>query len=261
MLGFNFVSGLSGLLFRTLSSSMYFGDYYTNIKNNYLPNAARLPCKKPNKNEILGNLIFSIISFLYLNNFDYEFFGLMTYAYVSILYILYLNMFLFASGYKNFMLLYSLIIFGITYLFYNFVNIIIISFFLLLICFIIIFENLINYKHVFQDEIHFLDLNVIFLDMMVSISFVFYSGFLKLSCFLLCNFFTFISTNIGIVAFFYGENKINKNSILVLFIKKILLVNETNKEEKLLELIETNLDNQNNLNTNNINIQNNNNPG
>jgi hypothetical protein len=261
MLGFNFVSGLSGLLFRTLSSSMYFGDYYTNIKNNYLPNAARLPCKKPNKNEILGNLIFSIISFLYLNNFDYEFFGLMTYAYVYILYILYLNMFLFASGYKNFMLLYSLIIFGITYLFYNFVNIIIISFFLLLICFIIIFENLINYKHVFQDEIHFLDLNVIFLDMMVSISFVFYSGFLKLSCFLLCNFFTFISTNIGIVAFFYGENKINKNSILVLFIKKILLVNETNKEEKLLELIETNLDNQNNLNTNNINIQNNNNPG
>ena len=261
MLGFNFVSGLSGLLFRTLSSSMYFGDYYTNIKNNYLPNAARLPCKKPNKNEILGNLIFSIISFLYLNNFDYEFFGLMTYAYVSILYILYLNMFLFASGYKNFMLLYSLIIFGITYLFYNFVNIFIISFFLLLICFIIIFENLINYKHVFQDEIHFLDLNVIFLDMMVSISFVFYSGFLKLSCFLFCNFFTFISTNIGIVAFFYGENKINKNSILVLFIKKILLVNETNKEEKLLELIETNLDNQNNLNTNNINIQNNNNPG
>ena len=261
MLGFNFVSGLSGLLFRTLSSSMYFGDYYTNIKNNYLPNAARLPCKKPNKNEILGNLIFSIISFLYLNNFDYEFFGLMTYAYVSILYILYLNMFLFASGYKNFMLLYSLIIFGITYLFYNFVNIIIISFFLLLICFIIIFENLINYKHVFQDEIHFLDLNVIFLDMMVSISFVFYSGFLKLSCFLLCNFFTFISTNIGIVAFFYGENKINKNSILVLFIKKILLVNETNKEEKLLELIETNLDNQNNLNTNNINIQNNYHPG
>ncbi len=261
MLGFNFVSGLSGLLFRTLSSSMNFGDYYTNIKNNYLPNAARLPCKKPNKNEILGNLIFSIISFLYLNNFDYEFFGLMTYAYVSILYILYLNMFLFASGYKNFMLLYSLIIFGITYLFYNFVNIIIISFFLLLICFIIIFENLINYKHVFQDEIHFLDLNVIFLDMMVSISFVFYSGFLKLSCFLLCNFFTFISTNIGIIAFFYGENKINKNSILVLFIKKILLVNETNKEEKLLELIETNLDNQNNLNTNNINIQNNNNPG
>ena len=261
MLGFNFVSGLSGLLFRTLSSSMYFGDYYTNIKNNYLPNAARLPCKKPNKNEILGNLIFSIISFLYLNNFDYEFFGLMTYAYVSILYILYLNMFLFASGYKNFMLLYSLIIFGITYLFYNFVNIIIISFFLLLICFIIIFDDLINYKHVFQDEIHFLDLNVIFLDMMVSISFVFYSGFLKLSCFLLCNFFTFISTNIGIVAFFYGENKINKNSILVLFIKKILLVNETNKEEKLLELIETNLDNQNNLNTNNINIQNNNNPG
>ena len=261
MLGFNFVSGLSGLLFRTLSSSMYFGDYYTNIKNNYLPNAARLPCKKPNKNEILGNLIFSIISFLYLNNFDYEFFGLMTYAYVSILYILYLNMFLFASGYKNFMLLYSLIIFGITYLFYNFVNIIIISFFLLLICFIIIFDDLINYKHIFQEEIHFLDLNVIFLDMMVSISFVFYSGFLKLSCFLLCNFFTFISTNIGIVAFFYGENKINKNSILVLFIKKILLVNETNKEEKLLELIETNLDNQNNLNTNNINIQNNNNPG
>ena len=261
MLGFNFVSGLSGLLFRTLSSSMYFGDYYTNIKNNYLPNAARLPCKKPNKNEILGNLIFSIISFLYLNNFDYEFFGLMTYAYVSILYILYLNMFLFASGYKNFMLLYSLIIFGITYLFYNFVNIIIISFFLLLICFIIIFENLINYKHVFQDEIHFLDLNVIFLDMMVSISFVFYSGFLKLSCFLLCNFFTFISTNIGIVVFFYGENKINKNSILVLFIKKILLVNEIGKEEKLLELIETNLHDQDDINTNNINIQNNNNPG
>ena len=256
MLGFNFVSGLSGFLFRTLSSSMYFGDYYTNIKNNYLPEVQRIPCKKPNKNEILGTLLFSIISFLYLNNFDYEFFGLMAYAYVSILYILYLNMFLFASGFRNFMLFYSLIIFGLTYIFYNFFNVIFICFFLLLICFMINFDNLINYKHVFQDEIYFLDLNIIFLDMMVSISFVFYSGFLKLGCFFLCNFFTFLSTNIGIVAFFYGENKINKNSKLVLFIKKILLVKEEIKEEKLLELIESNLENQNNINSNNINIEN-----
>ena len=72
---FNYVIGVSGLFLRTSSSSLYLGDYYIYIKNKYLPQELKIPCKKPYKNEILGNLIFYIISLLYSYFNDYEFCG------------------------------------------------------------------------------------------------------------------------------------------------------------------------------------------
>lgn len=257
MLGFNYVTGLSGCAFRIASSSIYFGDYYTNIKNIYLPEENRIECKKPNKNEILGNLIFYIISLLYSYFNDYEFFAFFAYFYDSILYLLYLNMYLFSTGNKNFMLLNSLIIFGISYFIFKYFNVYLICFLLLLICFLIIFDNLISYKHVFQDEISALDINSIFFDLMVSMCFFFYSCFLGLICFFLCNFCIFITCIIGFTAYLYGENKINKNSQFVIFLKTILLVHEDNKQEKFLELIESNLENEYHINSNNINNSNN----
>ena len=95
-----------------------------------------------------------------------------------------------------------------------------------------------------------------FFDSMVSLCFLLYSYNEKLICFFLCNLFLLISNYIGIIAYFYGENRFDKNSKLIIFLKIILLI-KNDKDEKHLELLETNLINENNINSNNINNTNN----
>ena len=253
---FNYVIGVSGLFLRTSSSSLYLGDYYIYIKNKYLPQELKIPCKKPYKNEILGNLIFYIFSFLYSYYYDYQYFAFYTYFYVSILYFFYLNMFLFASEYKNYMILFNIIISGFSFFIFQNCSINLISFLLLVFCFLIIFDNLICYKNVFEDEITYIDIHMTFFDSMVSLCFLLYSYNEKLICFFLCNLFLLISNYIGIIAYFYGENRFDKNSKLIIFLKIILLI-KNDKDEKHLELLETNLINENNINSNNINNTNN----
>ena len=252
---FNYVTGVSGLLLRTSSSSLYLGDYYIYIKNKYLPQELKIDCKKPNKNEIFGNLIFNIFSFLYSYYYDYQYFAFYTYFYVSILYFLYLNMFLFASKYKNYMILFNIIISGFAFFIFKECSIFLIIFLLFLFCFLIIFDNLISYKNVLEDEISYIDIHMTFFDSMVSLCFLLYSYSEKLLSFFLCNFLLLICNYIGIITYFYGEKRIDKNSKYIVFLKKILFV-KNDKNKKLL-LLETDIINENSINSNNINNHNN----
>ena len=252
---FNYVIGVSGLFIRTSSSSLYLGDYYIYIKNKYLPQELKIDCKKPNKNEIFGNLIFNIFSFLYSYYYDYQYFAFYTYFYVSILYFLYLNMFLFASKYKNYMILFNIIISGFAFFIYKECSIFLIILLLFLFCFLIIFDNLISYKNVLEDEISYIDIHMTFFDSMVSLCFLLYSYSEKLLSFFLCNFLLLICNYIGIITYFYGEKRIDKNSKYIVFLKKILFV-KNDKNKKLL-LLETDIINENSINSNNINNHNN----
>ena len=249
---FNYVTGVSGLLLRTSSSSLYLGDYYIYIKNKYLPQELKIACKNPNKNEIFGNLIFYIFSFLYSYYYDYHYFAFYTFFYVSILYFLYLNILLFTSEYKNYMILFNFLISGFSYFICKICSINLISFLLFVCCFLIIFDNLICYKKVFEDQISYIDIHMTFFDSMVSLCFLLYSYFEKLICFFLCNLLLLISDYIGIIAYFYGENRFDKNSKFIVILKIILFV-KNDKDEKHLELLEINIINENSIHSNNIN--------
>ena len=243
MLSFSALFGTTSLVLRSTISSIPFPFLYKNMKDKHNPEIVVFPFLE--KNTIFSVLFYSIIISIYAFNTQKATCAFIAYIYLSLLYFIYLNMYLYIMSQKNYMLLQTLCLVFISYLFFQYVHQNIIIVFCLLIALLNAIKPIqINKELLLKIETHEIMITNIICEIIISILWIVYGFINELQCFIICNSIFFIINCTGIIAYLYMKGSFQEKNCLIRQLKKIYMIKEESSEEKIKNLKETILKNE-----------------
>lgn len=243
MLTFSSLFGTTSLVLRSTISSIPFPFLYKNMKDKHNPEIVVFPFL--DKNSIFSVLFYSIITSIYAFNTQKATCAFIAYIYLSFLYFIYLNMYLYIMSQKNYMLLQTLCIAFISYLFFQYVHQSIIIFLCLFTALVNIIRPIqINKDLLLKLETHEIMISNIICEIVISVLWIVYGFINKLQCFIICNSIFFIINCTEIISYLYMKGSFQEKNFLIRILKKIYFIKEKNSEEKIKNLKEAILKNE-----------------
>jgi hypothetical protein len=187
----------------------------------------------PNLSILFSILSFSLFSMLYGYYIETTYiFIFLTYFYVSILYLIYLNIYFFSEKKSHYMLIVTLLICFPIYLLYKIKNIILIEFLGFIFLFLSNISNIINFRNILSENIHINNdkdiYSSLYQDFFVDFFWIIYSSINNFYYFVVINLICLLITLLGIISYMYSNDLINKNNFIIKVVKKILLIKNIN---------------------------------
>ena len=237
----SYIFGSFALSFRIINYSSYLPYYYISMKTKILQNNNNINNDEiilPNLSILFSILSFSLFSMLYGYYIETTtIFIFLTYFYVSILYLIYLNIYFFSEKKSHYMLIVTLLICFPIYLLYKIKNIILIEFLGFIFLFLSNISNIIKFRNVFSQffsEYLYLINNdkdiysSLYQDFFVDFFWIIYSSINNFYYFVVINLICLLITLLGIISYMYSNDLINKNNFIIKVVKKILLIKNIN---------------------------------
>ena len=232
----SYIFGSFALSFRIINYSSYLPYYYISMKTKILQNNNNINNDEiilPNLSILFSILSFSLFSMLYGYYIETTYiFIFLTYFYVSILYLIYLNIYFFSEKKSHYMLIVTLLICFPIYLLYKIKNIILIEFLGFIFLFLSNISNIINFRNILSENIHInSDKDIyssLYQDFFVDFFWIIYSSINNFYYFVVINLICLLITLLGIISYMYSNDLINKNNFIIKVVKKILLIKNIN---------------------------------
>ena len=232
----SYIFGSFALSFRIINYSSYLPYYYISMKTKILQNNNNINNDEiilPNLSILFSILSFSLFSMLYGYYIETTYiFIFLTYFYVSILYLIYLNIYFFSEKKSHYMLIVTLLICFPIYLLYKIKNIILIEFLGFVFLFLSNISNIINYRNVLSENININNdkdiYSSLYQDFFVDFFWIIYSSINNFYYFVVINLIYLLITLLGIISYMYSNDLINKNNFIIKVVKKILLIKNIN---------------------------------
>ena len=232
----SYIFGSFALSFRIINYSSYLPYYYISMKTKILQNNNNINNDEiilPNLSILFSILSFSLFSMLYGYYIETTtIFIFLTYFYVSILYLIYLNIYFFSEKKSHYMLIVTLLICFPIYLLYKIKNIILIEFLGFIFLFLSNISNIINFRNILSENIHInSDKDIyssLYQDFFVDFFWIIYSSINNFYYFVVINLICLFITLLGIISYMYSNDLINKNNFIIKVVKKILLIKNIN---------------------------------
>ena len=238
MFSFSSIFGSTSLALRCSLSSMPFPILYKNMKDTHNPEKSVVPFL--DKHDIFSILSYSVCTFIYAKNINSDsLFVIITYAFVSLLYFIHLNMFLYIISMKRYMLLVTLSIVSIAYVFL-YVSQIIIVIMCLLLCLINCIRPIkSNRDMLLKVNIEEISLANLLSENVISFFWIIYGTINQLYSFTLCNCIFFMIDITGMISYSYGKGGLKEDNCAIRLLKKIYRIKEEplvdNLKEKILK--------------------------
>ena len=228
----SYIFGSFALSFRIINYSSYLPYYYISMKTKILQNNNNINNDEiilPNLSILFSILSFSLFSMLYGYYIETTtIFIFLTYFYVSILYLIYLNIYFFSEKKSHYMLIVTLLICFPIYLLYKIKNIILIEFLGFIFLFLSNISNIINFRNILSENIHINNdkdiYSSLYQDFFVDFFWIIYSSINNFYYFVVINLISLLITLLGIISYMYLNDLINKNNFIIKVVKKILLI-------------------------------------
>ena len=232
----SYIFGSFALSFRIINYSSYLPYYYISMKTKILQNNNNINNDEiilPNLSILFSILSFSLFSMLYGYYIETTYiFIFLTYFYVSILYLIYLNIYFFSEKKSHYMLFVTLLICFPIYLLYKIKNIILIEFLGFVFLFLSNISNIINYRNVLSENININNdkdiYSSLYQDFFVDFFWIIYSSINNFYYFVVINMICLLISLLGIISYMYSNDLINKNNFIIKVVKKILLIKNIN---------------------------------